>query len=307
MIARLAFRYLGIFASVLLALSVVAYAFVVKDYASIASPALGTAEGASALRTAETHVALTIFFFDVPLLMIVGAASFLLARTSIAPLLAAQERERRFAADAAHELRSPLATIAAVSQAARADATAQTARALDTITRAALDASTIVAELLTLARHPAESALQCEPVDLAMIVTQCAYEFAERTRERGIAIELDAQSAIVNGDERRLTELTRNLLENATRHARSRIWVRSGSGDRMSRIEVEDDGPGVPEALRGRIFERFFRSEDVSAEGSGLGLSIARWIAQAHRGTIDVRSDPARGAHFTLSLPRWSA
>lgn len=302
MIGRLAFRYLIIFAVVLLALSIVAYLFVVKDYASIASPALGTAEGAAALKTAETRVALTILFFDVPLLMLVGAASFLLARTSIAPLLAAQERERRFAADAAHELRSPLATIAAVAQAARSDAPPQTAPALDTITLAALDASAIVADLLTLARRPTEIALQCEPVDLAMIVTRCAAEFAERARECGVAIDLDAHSAIVNGDERRLIELTRNLLENAVRHARAHVRVRSAAGERASRIEVEDDGPGVPEELRARIFERFFH--ESSEEGTGLGLSIAQWIAHAHRGTLDVRAGPLRGALFTLSIPR---
>lgn len=304
MIGRLAFRYLLIFAVVLLALSAVAYLFVVKDYASIASPALATAEGASALKTAEARVALTILSFDVPLLMIVGAASFLLARTSIAPLLAAQERERRFAADAAHELRSPLATIATVAQAARSDAPAQTAGALDTITHAALDASAIVADLLTLARRPTEIVLQCEPVDLAMIVTRCAAEFEQRARERGIAIDLDAQSAIVNGDERRLIELTRNLLENALRHARAHIRLRSAAGERAARIEVEDDGSGVPDELRARIFERFFRSNEPPGEGSGLGLSIAQWIAHAHRGTLDVRAGSSRGALFTLSVPR---
>ena len=304
MIGRLALRYLIIFAIVLFALSVVGYLFVVRDYASIASPALATPEGASALRTAENRVALTIFFFDVPLLLIFGAASFLLAKTSIAPLLAAQERERRFAADAAHELRSPLATIAAVAQAARPNAPAQTAAALETVTRAALDASAIVADLLTLARPPTEVALQCETVDLAMIVTRCAAEFSDRAHERGVTIRLEARSAIVNGDARRLTELTRNLLENALRHARTHISIRSTTRARAASIEVEDDGSGVPEELRARIFERFFRSNGPAGEGNGLGLSIAQWIAHAHNGTIDARAGSMHGALFVLSIPR---
>lgn len=303
MIGRLTFRYLTIFAVVLLAISLVAYFFVVRDYASIASPALDTAEGAAALRMAEIRVATTIFFFDIPLLMIVGVASFLLARASIAPLLAAQERERRFAADAAHELRSPLATIAALAQAARPDAPAALGAVLETIAHAALDASAIVADLMTLARQPAAAALQREPVDLAIIVTRTAAEFAERARERGIRIDFEARSAIVDGDERRLIELARNLVDNALRHARSTVYIRSARGERAARIEVEDDGPGVPKELQRRIFERFFRADESFHRGSGLGLSIAAWTARAHGGTLGVGRGTAQGALFTLSLP----
>lgn len=303
MIARLALRYSLVFAIVLAALSVVAYVFVVKDYSGIIGPALATPEGAAALRAAEMRVAETILAFDIPLLFIVGGASFILARMSIAPLLAAQERERRFAADAAHELRSPLATIAAVAQAAAPSASGDAADAFATISNAALDASAIVADLLTLARHPAEAALSCEPVDLALIVTRCAAEFMERAHQRNLTLRVDARSAIVNGDERRLMELTRNLLENALRYARVEVDVRSRAGERDCRIEVQDDGPGVPEHLRQQVFERFFRADEDPRDGSGLGLSIAQWIARAHRGTLVVRAAAAQGAVFSLSVP----
>src|SRR6185437_7017802 len=139
----------------------------------------------------------------------------------------ARNRERVFAADVAHELRSPLAAIASVAQAARGEAAANAREAFDTIASEALDASAIVADLLTLARDPGHNALQCEPVDLAAIVARCARDAAERAASAGVRIETSPVSAIVDGDERRLRELTRNLLENAVRHAHTHVLLAS--------------------------------------------------------------------------------
>jgi len=299
-IARLALRYLFVFAIVLALLSAGAYAFMSREYLALLQPAIGTPEAAVAYRTAMTRVLLTILSFDVPLLAIVGGASWLLARASLAPLIAAREREREFAADAAHRLRSPLATIAAVAQAAKPDAVERYARDFDTITQAALDASQTVGELLTLSRPAASRLLQREPVDVAVLARSISKEFEARAAGRGLAIDNRAQSAIVNGDEHRLRELLRNLLENALRHARTRIAVDAHANGRSVDLVVSNDGEAVEDAYRERIFERAFSAD---TEGSGLGLAMVKWIARAHEGDAFVRDGRAGGAEFVVRLP----
>ncbi|HEX5273977.1 MAG TPA: HAMP domain-containing sensor histidine kinase [Candidatus Rubrimentiphilum sp.] len=301
MIARLALRYLLVFAIVLALLSAGAYAFMSVQYQAMLLPAIGTPEAAAGYRTAMTRVLETIISFDVPLLALVGAASWLLARASLQPLIAGRQREREFAADAAHRLRSPLATIAAVSQAAKPGAPAELAQDFETITQAALDASQTVGELLTLSRPADSHLLQVEPVDIAVLAKNVSKEFEARAAERGLAIENRSKSAIVNGDELRLRELLRNLFENALRHARGRIVVDSHADGRTVDVTVFNDGDAVEDACREQIFERAFSGD---SRGSGLGLALVRWIARAHQGEAFVRDGKAGGAEFVVRLPR---
>jgi signal transduction histidine kinase len=290
-IARLVASYVAIFAVVLFALSLGAYVFVGSQYHSLLLPALATPEGQVAYSNAMRRVALTIAAFDTPLLVVVGIASWLLARISMAPLNSARERERQFVADAAHELRSPLATIAAV---------AQSSGDLNLIARTALDASSTIADLLTLARQPNPQLLRREPVDLALIAQVCVEEFRPRALASSIALDSDLHSVIVEGDERRLRELIRNLLENALRHASQTISITCGALDAAATLSVRDDGDGVKPSDREHIFERFFHG-DGAVSGTGLGLAIARWVATAHEGTIGV-SDANPGAEFSVTL-----
>lgn len=302
MIARLALRYLAVFAIVLAALSAGAYFFIAREYVSMLQPALGTPEVSRAYATAMWRVLLTILAFDVPLLVIVGVAAWLLARASLAPLLAAQERERAFAADAAHALRSPLATIASVAQAERVNAPPDLAESLTTIARAALDASATVGDLLTLARSAQPQALSKEPVDLGAVVRDTSKEFRQIAGDRGLRFDVDTPSVIIEADERRVRELTRNLLSNAVRHAASSVTVRvTAGGD--AELVVTNDGTPVTASAKERIFDRFFRA-DGSVEGSGLGLAIVRWIATAHGGTTFVRDcSSGSGAEFVVRFP----
>lgn len=299
---RAAILYLAIFVCVLLAINVGAYAFVAREYDSLLAPVLGTPEGGRAVATAMRHVAATLAAIDAPLVVIVAVASYLLARATIAPLEGAHERERVFAADAAHELRSPLATISAIAQAARLGAPAESRAAFETIVRSALEASAVVTDLLTLARNPARGALQCEPVDLAAIVASSSREAEPIAKESGIRLESSPASAIVDGDERRLRELARNLLDNAVRHACGRVAIASRQNGRLCEIVVEDDGNGVPRNERERIFERFYRRAN-DGTGTGLGLAIARWIASAHDGVLTVDDGTLGGARFVASIP----
>ncbi|MGC1379586.1 MAG: HAMP domain-containing sensor histidine kinase [Candidatus Baltobacteraceae bacterium] len=302
MIARAAAFYLSIFVFVLVALSFGAYAFMAREYASLLAPALATPEGQSALATAMRRVVVTLAAIDAPLIAVVAIASYLLARATIAPLDAARERERVFAADAAHQLRSPLAAIAAIAQAARTGATDQSRDAFEAITRSALEASRVVADLLTLARDPARPALQCEPVDLGAVVASSSRETEPVATARGIRLEASASSAIVDGDERRLKELARNLLDNAVRHAKGNVRIASRKNGRLCEIVVEDDGEGIPPEERERVFERFYRRAN-DGSGSGLGLAIVRWIASAHDGEVTVADATGGGARFVAAIP----
>ncbi len=302
MIARLTLRYLLVFAVVLAALSAGAYLFVGREYASLLLPALGTPEVSRGYAIAMRRVLFTILAFDVPLLIVVGAAAWMLARASLQPLITAQERERAFAADAAHALRSPLATIASVAQAQRPNASPELADALATIARAALDASATVGDLLTLARSAQPQALAKEPIDLGAVVADTAKEFAQLAADRKLQFDVKPASVIVEADESRVREMTRNLLANAVRHAKSGIVVRVQGGD-QAQLVITNDGDPVEPQIKDRIFERFFRA-DGHTEGSGLGLAIVRWIANAHGGSVIVRDcERGNGAEFIVSLP----
>ncbi len=304
MIARLTARYLAVFAVVLAALSGAAFALIALQYHDQLAPVLQTPQGQAAYVAALQRVALMLLAIDLPLLIVVGTAALLLARASLSPLIEAREAERRFAADAAHELRSPLATIAAVAQAHASSVDGEAKDAFDLIAASALDASTVVAELLTLARDPRPELLQREPVDLAAVARSVAREFTQRASSQRITLDLDVSSAIVNGDERRLREAARNLIDNALRYARSRITIEVASRRTVAELVVNDDGPGVPEPARAEIFKRFFRVDPTTATGSGLGLSIVRWVAQAHGGTVALESTHGTtGARFVVRLP----
>ena len=216
------------------------------------------------------------------------------------------ERERRFVADAAHELQSPLASSLADLEIALAHPEStqweDTARAVvadnERMTR-------LVGDLLFLAQsdHGAPPARRVL-VDLDDVVRE---EVARLRPPEGLRVDLTGvRPAEVRGDADQLARVVRNLLENASRYARSAITVTVGSnGTGTTELAVADDGPGVPADQRDRIFERFARVDDSRSRatgGTGLGLAIAREIVENHRGTIDVDS-AATGARFVVHLP----
>jgi signal transduction histidine kinase len=304
-IARLTAIYVAIFAAVLALLSAAAYAFVGMEYRSLLAPALQTPEARAAYAHAMARVALAIGGFDLPLLVVVGIASYLLARVSLAPLLEARERERAFSVDVAHELRSPLATISSIAQAARADTDERTRERLDVITTTALDAAGLVGDMLTLARDPRPGVLHREPVDLANVAAASVREFRDRFEVKHITLETQLASCIVDGDERRLRQLVRNLLDNALRHAQQRVIVSTFDDHGRGRITVEDDGTGIPADERERVFERFHANDEG---GAGLGLAIVAWVARAHEGTVRVEStQDGHGARIVTTLPTLQA
>jgi two-component system OmpR family sensor kinase len=295
-VLRLAGSYLAVFLVVIGALSALAFALIAANFRGTLGPALETPEGSAAFGASLRSVAGSILALDAALALAVGAASFWLARAAVRPLVDAREREARFAADAAHELRTPLGIISSVAQVARDDP-GRASAALGTIGEHALDASALIADLLTLARNPELRNLAREPVDLEALTVRQVRSHEPAAATAGIHLQLRSQSAIVDGDERRLNQLLRNLLDNALRYATSSVVVVVRVAGQRAIVEVDDDGPGVAPEIADRLFERF--AKEAGSDGSGLGLAICRWVARSHGG--DVTHEGA--SHFIVSLP----
>ncbi|HET9449819.1 MAG TPA: ATP-binding protein [Aggregicoccus sp.] len=226
---------------------------------------------------------------------------------------ASVEHERRFTADAAHELRTPLAglqTHAEVALAAR-DARERD-QALAHVAEGTQRASRLVAQLLALARLDARSAPPpLAPVPLAQLAAAQVAELAPFAAQRGInlglVVEEGGQAAAVPGDADLLGVLLRNLVDNAVRYTPRGgtvdVTVRPVAGQVL--LEVLDSGPGIPPQERARVLERFHRIRGSGEEGSGLGLSIVARIAQLHRAPLTLAEGPGgRGLRVTVALPR---
>jgi signal transduction histidine kinase len=217
-----------------------------------------------------------------------------------------QRRQRRFVADASHELRSPVAVIRQHAEVAQAHPDRSPPGELaETVLAEALRMQRLVDDLLLLARADEHSlGLRRRPLDLDDIV------LAEVRRLRATtSLTIDAHGVSagpVDGDPDALRRAVRNVVDNAARHAASRITLGlASSGDTVT-LTVGDDGPGVPPDQRERVFERFVRLDDARARdggGSGLGLAIVAEVVAAHAGTVSLTAAPTGGAHVTVTLP----
>ena len=230
-----------------------------------------------------------------------GSLNALLARLDSA--LGAQ---RRFTADAAHELRTPLAALKLQLDVARR-ANDQPARvaAYDDLDAGVERASHLVDQLLTLARiEPEALATRAVDCDLASIAKDAIVArgglAAQRHIDLGLARETPAK---VRGDPASLAILLSNLLDNALRYAPEggKIDVALDNDDGRAVLTVADNGPGIPPDERARVFDRFFRSADNREPGSGLGLSIVKRIADAHRAAIELGA-PEQGSGLVVTV-----
>lgn len=221
---------------------------------------------------------------------------------TLARLERSTEQQRQFASDASHELRTPIAGLRAQLESAQlypddTDLESLVESALHDTDR--LEA--IMTDLLLLARIGSRVDVAKEQIDLADLVRE---ELAERHDKIPVATAL-AEGVIVEGVRMQLLRLLTNLFDNAQRHAESSVCVEVSLEDGFGVLTVQDDGAGIAEEDRERIFERFTRLDAArsrDAGGTGLGLAIARDVAIAHRGVIRVEDSPI-GTRFVLRLP----
>jgi two-component system sensor histidine kinase TctE len=237
---------------------------------------------------------------------LVLAMNDLLSRLSSA--LAAQQR---FIADAAHQLRTPVAALKMQAElATRQVRDGEAAVTLQHLQTAADHAARLVGQLLTLARAEPGShrSVMRQPVALMSLARDITREWVPRALTRQIDLGFDDTSAptAISADPFLIHEMLNNLIDNAIQYtpAGGRVTVRVRQQDGQSTLEVEDDGPGIPLDEQKKVFERFYRMPGGAPEGCGLGLAIVREIAQGHQATVTVQSDAGgRGTRMTVTFP----
>jgi two-component system OmpR family sensor kinase len=223
-----------------------------------------------------------------------------------------QERLRSFAADASHELRTPVASVRGHAELAllhRGPVPHEVRHALERIGAESARMSTMVEELLLLARLDAGRPMEREPVDLTRLVLDAVADARAAGPGHRWTMELAEEPVTVPGDHDRLHQLLANLLRNARVHTPegTKVTVRLEVRDDTAELAVLDDGPGVPEELRPAVFDRFThgggRRSEGSGGGTGLGLAIVSAVAEAHGGSVSLDSRPGATV-FGVRLPR---
>lgn len=222
------------------------------------------------------------------------------------------EEMRRFTADAAHELRTPLAVLrSGVEVALRSPRSAEEYRqALEAAADEANRLTRLADQLLFLSRQAAGMMqLDREEMRLDALVMDVAEQFAGRSQEAGVSLAVESlQPFTVRGDDIRLSQVFYNVLDNAIKYTPrgGRVSVRGRAVDHRVEIQVEDTGIGIPASHLSHVFKRFYRveqSRNSDRGGSGLGLSIAQSAVEAHGGSISIESTPGRGTVVSISLP----
>lgn len=215
------------------------------------------------------------------------------------------DNERRFTADAAHELRTPLAALKVQAQVALGASDDEARQhALRRIIQGVDRATRLVEQLLTLARLDPEDALQdTAPLKLPDLCQETLAEQANSARQKHIELALEATcSGQIMGNASAIHIMLRNLIDNAIRYTpeQGNVCIKIDGDDKATRLVISDSGPGIPVEERARVMERFYRSSSVQAPGSGLGMSIVQRIVEGHNATISLGESPLGGLEITI-------
>ena len=224
-----------------------------------------------------------------------------------------EEIRRDFAANVSHELKTPLTTIKGFGEMLSAGIItdrSDISRYGSTICREAERLILLINDIIRLSEiEEAGSVKEKTPVDLLECVEEAENVLQKIAAEKGVSIEIDGESAVVNGNKSYLNELVLNLADNAIKYNNvdGHVWISVKNFDSKAVLVVKDDGIGISKEHQERIFERFYRvdkSRSKQTGGTGLGLSIVKHIVNFHNGTISLKSEEGMGTEITVSLPK---
>lgn len=244
-----------------------------------------------------------------------------MAARAMIPIKRSFQRQQQFVADASHELRTPLTVLKSsfdvIDLEDGDNLSEMSKRVLADMKDEVHSMSRLVADLLTLARSDSGAVeLNVQEFDLVTVAEQLVRLRQVLAQEKGLRLELQAPESLpMTGDAERIKQLLAILVDNALKFTPSGGEInvtldaeRTHSGARRAEvIQVQDTGIGIPQEEQARIFERFYRVEEArtrEAGGTGLGLAIAKWIAEAHQGTLQVQSQLGQGSTFTVRIPK---
>lgn len=222
------------------------------------------------------------------------------------------ERNKRFSADAAHELRTPLAALKTQAQVAlRAPSENAVKAGLKNVILGVDRCTHIVQQLLTLSRLEPEHHLEMQLFHLSNLAAEIVAQLAPQALEKNIEIELDSndKEILMYANETAIAILIRNLVDNAIRYTpiggNVKVYLQENEDNIL--IQVTDNGPGIPKELRNRVFERFYRVLGTQASGSGLGLAIVQQIVELHHAHIVLDEPPSgQGLEFSIYFPKYN-
>jgi signal transduction histidine kinase len=310
---RLTLLYMALFAIVLVAFNVLFYI----GYKTVLAPSfeigaeLSNEEAADlALRAAVGQMLVALLVADVVAVAVVGITAWVMASRSLAPLRQAHARQRRFVADASHEMRTPLAMIRASAEGALVAPASddELRRALGVVVESTERMTRLTNDLLTLAKaDELPSDRQRPTIDLSVVVAETMEAFSVAHPSLPRARLVLGEDLPVAADPMEIGRVVENLVDNAHRHGSPSHapTVVTKRAERDAVVEVVDDGPGIAPADLDRVFEPFARlhAEAQRVPGNGLGLSIARSLALRNGGTLTISSRVGAGTTARLALP----
>ncbi len=277
------------------------------------SSVVGVIQVARSMRTvadAMTGLITLLLAASATALLVAFFAGLWLAGRTLRPIRESLLQQKQFVSDASHELRTPVTVIRTAAEAILRQKNPSDARIRELaqdIVAESIQLGGLVGDLGVLGEADARAEVRHEPVDVESLLEIAASSGQIQAQARGVALESSIDVAgVIDGDSVRLRQLFSILIDNATKFAPAgtSVELRADAAAGRLKVSIRDRGPGIATTELPRIFDRFYRGEaERQREGSGLGLSIAQWVVEAHRGVISVRSVEGQGAEFLVELP----
>lgn len=264
------------------------------------------------LNQARARVLFILLYANGVILVLSAAAGYFLAGRTIAPIEKALEEQKRFVADASHELKTPLTAMRTSIEVALRDKKLTLSDSKKVLTGSLEDIDglkNLANNLLSLAKYQGGENFTFEKTSVKELINSSYKKVRLIANKKGVKINLDVKKGKISANKESLEKLVTILLDNAVKYSLfgGKVTLTTKRNKKYLKIKVVDSGVGISKADLPHIFDRFYRVDDsrtkTKVPGFGLGLSMAKKIVEMHKGSIDVKSIPGKGSTFTVKLP----